>query len=621
LSRYVFDIETDGLLDVLTRCWIIVAKDIDTKRVSKWYEGDLSWRPVFDKASLVVGHNILGFDLPALEKLFGYRLPKTVMTHDTMLMSLIMNYKRFGNDGHSMEVWGEHLSQPKQEHEDWTQFSPEMESRCVTDVDLNEKMYRVLMQEVKSLAAKEPKILTYLKAEHAVSKWCSAANLYGWPFDVPTATILLDEMLVELTNAREKITPLLGAKTVAVDKCKGVVESKKPKWVKSGAYDAHLARWFDINPYSGQDDDRLVEGEYCRVEFVNLSLDNSDDVKLFLFRHGWEPTEFNYKKDPITGRKIQSSPKVTEDSLELLEGNGKLYTDFLTTKSRYGLLKGWLENVDSNGVLHGDCFTIGTPSMRARHSIIVNVPSPEVPWGKEIRQLFITKPGWKLIGCDSAGNQARGLAHYLGSPEFIDVLLNGDIHQKNADTLTNVLKDMGIDFKVSRASAKRILYAFLFGASGKKLWSYIFGVMDVEKGNKLKLGFIKAVPGFKDLLDKLENIFGKTKQFGHGYIPSIAGNRIYVDSFHKLLVYLLQSCEKATCSAAVMLTMERLEAANIPYQPVIMMHDEEDFLVPEEFAEEAAAIGKQAFVDGPKLFGIEIMDGSAKIGNNWYDIH
>ena len=33
------------------------------------------------------------------------------------------------------------------------------------------------------------------------------------------------------------------------------------------------------------------------------------------------------------------------------------------------------------------------------------------------------------------------------------------------------------------------------------------------------------------------------------------------------------------------------------------------------------AIGKQAFIDGPKLFGIEIMDGEAKSGRNWYEIH
>ena len=271
---------------------------------------------------------------------------------------------------------------------------------------------------------------------------------------------------------------------------------------------------------------------------------------------------------------------------------------------------------------------IGTPSMRARHQIIVNVPSVDSPWGKELRALFKCKPGWKLIGCDSKGNQARGLAHYLNNQEFIDTLLHGDIHQYNADVLTNVISEMEGNWLaklpkkvVERNQAKRILYAFLFGASGKKLWSYIFGTLDTKNGNKLKNGFLKAVPGFKDLITKLESIYGKTSQYSAGYIPNIVGNKIYVDSFHKLLVYLLQATEKATCSTALMLTMKGLEEANIPYIPCIYYHDEIDFQVPEEFAEQAAAIGEKAFADGPKLLGIDIMDGNAKIGNTWYDVH
>jgi DNA polymerase I-like protein with 3'-5' exonuclease and polymerase domains len=264
---------------------------------------------------------------------------------------------------------------------------------------------------------------------------------------------------------------------------------------------------------------------------------------------------------------------------------------------------------------------IGTPSMRARHNIIVNVPSTEAPWGKEMRALFTVPSGWAMIGCDSSGNQARGLAHYLGNEKFTDLLLNGDIHQYNADVLTSVLKNMGIDHVVKRAQAKRILYAFLFGASGGKLWSYIFGAIETKKGKALKEGFLKAVPGFKNLIDKLETTYENTSERGEGYIPSIAGNRIYVDSPHKLLVYLLQSCEKATCSAALMLTVDRLEEAKIPYQPLIYYHDEIDFMVPEEYADQARLIGKQAFKDGPALFGISIMDGDGKMGKTWYDVH
>ena len=608
MSRYVFDIETDELLNKCTRMWILAAYNLDTKEMHYWLEGDLGWQEVFNNATLVAGHNVQSFDVLALKKLFGYTLPKTCKVHDTLILSQVLNYKRFGDAGHSLEMWGKHLGSPKHDFNDFSQYSEEMRKYCLQDVNLNVKVYDYLIDEFYTRVEKAPQLKDYVRAEHAVAKWCGEASLHGWPFDLDAAKKLQARLEEEMQKAYTALSSKLGMKTVAVDKKKGIVDVKRPKWTKQGCYDAHTANWFNVDPWSGYEgEERMIIGDYCRVTFEPLSLGSVADVKTFLYRHGWVPTEWNYKTNEETGKKEKSSPKISEDSLEFLGGDGKLYTDFLTAKSRAGILKTWIENTDANGMLHGDCMTIGTPSMRARHNIIVNVPSADSPWGKEMRQLFSCKPGWKLIGCDSAGNQARGLAHYLGDPQFIDTLLNGDIHQYNADVLTKVVQKMGIDYVVKRSQAKRILYAFLFGASGAKLWSYIFGTLDEVRGKKLKSGFLKAVPGFKKLLEKLENIYGKTSQRGEGYIPSIAGNRIYVDSFHKLLVYLLQSCEKATCGAAVMLTMERLEEAGIPYIPLIMMHDEIDFLVPEQHAEQAATIGSNAFADGPKLFGITII--------------
>lgn len=620
--RLVFDSEADGLLPTASRMWILTLTCIETNETKTYLEGDLGWMNDFAKAKQVIGHNVLMYDFPLFKKLFNYTPPKELVIVDTLILSQVLNYKRFGNDGHSLGRWGEALNHPKPEHEDWSVYSEAMYIRNTEDVKLNVKVYETLLKEYKALLEKEPKIKAYIRAEHAAAKWCATANLHGWPFDMIAAKQLYIRLEEEMKKAYDALSSKLGMKCVPVDKKKGVVEPKQPKWTKQGFYDSHTANWFNIDPCSGYEgEERRVAGPYSRVKFEDLSLDSVTDVKTFLYRNGWQPTEWNFKFDEVTNKKVKSSPKISEDSLEFLGGDGKLYTEFLTARSRYGILKTWIENTDSNNMLHGDCMVIGTPSMRSRHSIIVNVPSADSPWGKEMRSLFSCLPGWKLVGCDSAGNQARGLAHYLGDPKFIDTLLNGDIHQYNADVLTRVLKNMDVDFEVKRSQAKRILYAFLFGASGGKLWSYIFGVINDEKGKKLKSGFLKAVPGFKALLEKLENIYGKTSQFGDGYIPSLAGNRIYVDSFHKLLVYLLQSAEKITCSSALMLTMETLEAENIPYIPCIFYHDEIDFMVPEEYAEKAAEIGKKSFAEGPKFFGITIMDGGAKIGNNWYDVH
>ncbi len=620
--RTIFDIEADGLLLQATRMWILSTHVYETKEKKSYLENDLGWQEQFNNSKYVIGHNIMAYDLPLLDKLFEYKLPKHVTPIDTMILSQVLNYKRFGSDGHSLDRWGQALGHKKPEHDDWSQYSEAMKIRNTEDVEITVKVFETVRDEYNALLAKEPKIKHYIKAEHAASKWCAEASLHGWPFDLTAAKKLYSDLETEMGKAYDALSEKLGMKCIAVDKKKGIVESKKPKWTKQGCYDAHTSNWFGVDPWSGYEgEERLIAGEYSRVEFAKLSLDSVTDVKMFLYRNGWQPTEWNFKIDEYTGKKVKSSPKITEDSLEFLGGDGKLYTHFLTARSRFGILKTWLENTDEKGMLHGDCMLVGTPSMRARHSIIVNVPSADSPWGKEMRSLFACLPGWKLIGCDSSGNQARGLAHYLGDPKFIDTLLNGDIHQYNADVLTAVLKSMGVDFVVKRSQAKRILYAFLFGASGGKLWSYIFGVIDDAQGKKLKNGFLKAVPGFKALLEKLENIYGKTSQFGDGYIPSLAGNRIYVDSFHKLLVYLLQSAEKITCASALMLTVEELEKANIPYIPCIFYHDEIDFMVPEEYAEKAAEIGKRSFAEGPKLFGVTIMDGGAKIGNNWYDVH
>jgi len=635
MKEYVFDIEADNLLLSATRMWILRAYDCESKKHLVFLEGDLGWKELFDNADIIVGHNIINYDIPLLKRLFNYDIKKNIKIRDTLILSQILDYKRFGESGHSLATWGEVLGLPKIEFEDFSKFSEEMLTYSERDVDLNVKIYEVLMRELKKASNKQ--LISYIVAEHAAGKWCADATLSGWPFDLNAAKALHKEISEKLESTRLALESKLGYKLVEVDKRLGEVPVKRPKWTKSGCYDVHTSRWFSVDPYSGyEDEERMIEGPYCRCMVEKLSLDSVADVKLFLSRNDWVPTQWNWKKDKDTGKPIKGAPKVTEDSLEFLGGDGALYMDFLSMKSRYGILTTWIENTDSNGRLHGECMVIGTPSMRARHSIIVNVPSVDKPYGKEMRSLFTVEPGWTMIGCDSSGNQARGLAHALENDDFIHTLLNGDIHQYNADILTTIVqRDLGRKgplvtaeeaevYKthvVKRSTAKRILYAFLFGASGGKIFSYLFDVIDEEKGKLVKNGFTKAVPGFKDLIDKLNKIYTATSKFGDGYIYSIVGNKIYVDSRHKLLVYLLQSTEKITCAGALALAVERLEEEKIPYKPCIFYHDEIDFMVPAEFAVRAAEIGKSAFKDAPKLFGVNIMDGEAKIGKNWFDVH
>jgi len=672
MAKLVYDVETnDKIMANVHSMWTMVIHNRATGERLEFLEGDLGWIDYFNEhGDVIIGHNILSYDNIVLLKLFNFEFKKGTVFHDTLLMSQILDYRRFGYKGHALAAWGEHLGYPKIDFDPSLfdkGYTEEMGKYCHQDVNLNDVVYTELLVEFKALMKLNPRIKPYMQAEHYAARWQAAAEYHGWPFDKDGALALFDTLDKELTDIRNKLESKLGKKAKIKDKVPHIHAgaTKEPAWVKSGAYNVHTVSWFGFSPLCGHDlsedealgildefeDDhplyaialaildhgcRPILGPFCRVEFPDLSLSSPDDVKIFLFRNGWVPTEFNYKKDEngkyvrdAAKQLITTSPKITDDSLNMLGKDGMLYRDFTTSESRYGIVRGWLENVDDDDLLHGDSMLIGTPSMRTRHKIIVNVPSgereddgtPVSRWGPEMRNLFRVKPGWKAIGCDSAGNQARGLAHYLEDEEYIDIILNGDIHSYNAEKMTLALAQMGIDHKVPRNRAKRVLYAFLFGASGKLLWSYIFDKQDVTQGNKFKKLFISAVPGFEMLIAKLTTVFKQTSKYGFGYIPSICGNKIYVDSLHKLLVYLLQSLEKITCSTAVMFTMQQLEKEGIPYQPLIYYHDEEDFMVPEEYAERAGEIGASAFKEGPKLYGIEIMDGDAKIGDTWLDIH
>jgi len=614
--RLVFDLESNGLLFEANKLWIICATDLDSGKKYQWRLGDLGWQETFSSCKQLIGHNIIGYDLIVLYKLFKWRPSKETKIVDTLLLSQILDYNRFSGK-HSLEAWGEFLGYPKVVHEDWSQFSEEMVNRCETDVLINVKVFNHLVKELNNCSKKD-KVKTLLKVEHAVAKWAAKATFNGWKFDLEKAIQLEKEVVASIEEIAAKLEPLLGIKAFPKDKLKGEIAIKRPKWTKAGKLVATVSKWFET------DDPFYVLGAYCRVEFRQLRLNSSDDVKIFLYKHGWVPLEYNYVKN-ADGSRRKTSAKITPESLTYLGEEGQLYKEYLTALSRHGVLKGWLENVN-NGRLHGNCFTIGTPSMRSRHSVIVNIPSGESKWGKEMRELFTVDSGWVLVGCDSAGNQARGLAHYLKDDEFIDTVLNKDIHIYNAKALISVLNEMGVkhDFtpETMRPKAKRVLYAFLFGASGAKLWSYIFGELNSKKGARLKDGFIKSVPGFESLMETLNNMYtGSSKDSKKRFIVGIGGNKIYSDSPHKLLVYLLQAAEKATCSAACYLLMEYLEQEKIPYKPCIMMHDELDFAVPIGYEERAKELGIKAFKEGPKMFGIEIMDGDGKIGNNWYEIH
>jgi len=616
--RLVFDIETNGLLSTISKIWMVVAVDIDSKEEHIYCDYFKGAKPLneftklLDNASELYGHFILGFDLPAIKKINGWVPNKKTKIYDTLLMSQVLDYKRFENGRHRLEDWGNYLGYPKVEHEEWDKYSDEMMHRCREDVQLNLMVLGSLKQELlnhKKSNHSFDLLKMSLRNEHKVLEYCASVYEHGWKIDVESAKALIRDMEVRLKEIENEINPLLPLKVKPIDK-----EPKKPRWIKNGNYDHHTCRYFGIEPSSGLFE-RSIIGEYTLIEYIKPDVGSLDAVKDMLTSMGWQPTEWNYKK---VGREfIKTSSKLTTESLLPLGEVGEMIDKYYTVRSRHSTLTGWLEVLDTEGRLHGDIFSIGTPTGRARHSTLVNVPSGDSMYGHEIRSLFITSPGYKIIGSDSAGNQMRGLLHYLRNPEFTDLVINGDVHTKNADVLT---KAAGI--LVTRKQAKTFLYAYLYGAGPDKLSSIVFNRIDNAKGKVLKKEFTKNVPGLAELNKKLEEKYHRSKdKYGKPWVPGLDGRRIYIDSMHKSLNYLIQGCEAITCKAAMVWAMEKMDEANIPWKPLTWQHDEIQIEVPDAYAEQAARICAESYREAPKSFNVMIMDGESKIGNSWNETH
>ena len=148
MAKLVFDIEGNGFYDEITNIWCIATKDIDTGEVKQYYgERIVDGVASLTTADMLIGHNIIAYDIPVLKKL-GY-IPElfSVKLWDTFLMSSLLNPDRRG--GHGLEAWGKRFKRYKPAHEDWSQFSNEMLHRCTEDVEINYLTYLELLEEEK----------------------------------------------------------------------------------------------------------------------------------------------------------------------------------------------------------------------------------------------------------------------------------------------------------------------------------------------------------------------------------------------------------------------------------------------------------------------------------------
>ena len=195
--KLIVDLESNGFLDRLDRIHCIVCKDIETQKVYSYNPDNLNdGLELLKKATLLVGHNIQGFDLPALDKVFGFKYKGEIL--DTLLCSRLIWTNRQELDfkvkdlppkligRHSLESWGYRLGLRKgdyQEHSTFDVWSLEMQDYCERDVEVTYKLYELIKQTNYSKEA--------ILLEHQFAHWIRQQEMFGVCFDESSAENLL----------------------------------------------------------------------------------------------------------------------------------------------------------------------------------------------------------------------------------------------------------------------------------------------------------------------------------------------------------------------------------------------------------------------------------------------
>lgn len=574
MARLIFDIETNGLNPSIV--WCIVTKDIDSGAVVTYVQGEwLKFNEAIAQAKEVIGHNIIGYDIPVCERLLGTDFSKVTIV-DTLVMSRLADPQR---DAHSLAYWGEQLGYPKGTYEDWSRYTVEMRDYCEQDVNVNEQVYRRVLSELDSFGDQS------ILLEHSVQTIIQKQIRNGWLLDQPKARDLVAELKEKSYDLEEIVQQVFLPLPTYI---KEIV----PKLKKDGSTSIVGLKFLG-------DRWQEVGGPFSRIDWPIFNLGSRQQIGRYLKHFGWKPKVFTE-----TGHAI-----VSEDVLKNVKGipEAELIASYLLVGKRIAQVRSWLEAVnEENGRVHGYVNTNGAVTGRMTHSKpnLAQVPSSSSLYGPECRACWITPEGYKLVGIDASGLELRMLAHYMNDAKYTNEILSGDIHTANmlAAGLTE------------RNQAKTFIYAYLYGAGDEKIGSIVGGGR--KKGKQLKDSFLKATPALADLKANVAESAAK------GYVTGLDGRKVFIRSEHAALNSLLQSAGALIMKQALIILDKYATMYRLDYKFVGNIHDEFQVEVREDQAERFGQLAASCIEAAGIHFKLRCpLAGDYKVGANWAETH
>jgi hypothetical protein len=635
LTPIVFDIEANQLeFNEALRIWMLAYRLPGES--PKWLKGDEipAWFAGLPADAVLVGHNVLRYDLPAIRQAYGVSWP-VERTWDTLVASKMACADRHG---HSLESWGETFQMPKGKFEDFEGgLSDEMVRYCLRDVEVTSKLYAHLLRIAPWLDG------YCMDLERRFALRIGGMCARGAPYDLAAALDLLDK-------CKDAENPLL-------DELRALVPDRLEEGKRPAYYEDPTTgeRYKFKNLAETAVQKRLVAGPSAVSSIPFNPRSTKQVADLLVTKYDWKPTELTE-----TGQ-----PQVSEEVLERLEyPEARLVLDIKLRANLVSKLASWNSKV-VNGRVHGYVDHYGAVTGRCTHSDpnLANIPVHS-PIFAECRGLFRAPEGRVLVGVDAAKLELVMLAHYLypfDNGEYAELVQSGDPHQRTLEGTglierLPILVDAGFTEeqarKALRNQAKRFIYALIYGGGDVKLGALVepsaleleeIRVRQVAKvreyerrfakrfpdravpdyvgpfgviGGRLRERFMAAMPAYEALLASVQAQFGTGKG-----LKTLTGARLFPRGRNSALNTLLQGGGAAVIKQATVDFCDGL-ANFLDAWMVLHTHDE---IQTECCARDGEAIGRlcgESMTGAARKLNVRLPLGyEAKIGKSWKETH
>lgn len=653
---YVFDLEGNGLLDDVTVIHCGVFIHVETNDCKVFEPHQIPQMLAFmAQQKVLIGHNVLGYDFPALKKLYNFEFKGTIV--DTLVMSRLLYPDRITPPKlsesyramklrvpgpHSVASWGFSLGTHKIHHEDWTTYSPEMRLRCEFDTKIQVLLFKHLKARMAEINFPQP----VMNRTFRVFRILQMMEQYGWLFDRPKAERSCSLLRHWMSRIERVIVPLLPViSEVAEVRKDGQMNWVRKPFVMSGGYAAITTRTFpELEGKTATTG--FVAGPFSRVRFRKMDINSRNEMVQYLLDSGWIPREWNYQTDDngrvvkdLKGNPITTSPKLNyKDPFDGVKDiAGQLLAKWVQCRHRLSLIEGLIELQRPDGRISQRISGIADTG-RLTHAGIVNIPGGRSFFGHRVRSLFVAREGYTLVGTDSVSCQDRALANRANNEDFTQMLLNGDKskgtdgHSLNMHAINKALEPHNV--RISRDDAKNHGYGWKFGASDKKLGSMVGLGMDV--GAKIRDALASVSQAQAALVDKLTkewestakvrmSDYGRPQMYG-GTITGLDGRPIRIELPHTILVYILQSDEAIIMQYALDILYQKLTSMGWihgrEYGFVGNIHDEFQTEVRNDLVDVYAKLSAECIQQASKELGcVVLQEGDYSIGKSWAETH